>query len=358
MVSCSAQVSTRITKGYGRLGSQTEVTVLKQTDKVPKDADFLGTVRVGDSGFSTKCSYDIVIGHVKTEARKIGGDLIKITSHYPPSFFGSSCHQIAANIYKKGALVKPPEPKKKEIAVEEQYGEDYVVLDRNTHRSTQTNLKNDNKDQADYEYSKIRFSLGGGFSYLTAPSSPNLSSQEKSFLQELRSGYNINTDFHYFLVEHLGVGAKYTIFRTKSEADNMPITTSNGQTTGWLENNISLNYFGPSIMSCFAFGQNNMSKVIFGFSLGYVNYNNNMVLGTEPIEVSANSFGTFLEVGLDQMLNDRIALGIKLSLSNTVLTEINQKQKLSGTTINIKLEEKEFINLSRIELTAGLRIYR
>ena len=74
--------------------------VLGLTQLEPEKAEVLGLVRIGDTGFTTNCSYDIVVESAKLEARKAGGNMIKITDHTLPSVLGSSCHQITARILK------------------------------------------------------------------------------------------------------------------------------------------------------------------------------------------------------------------------------------------------------------------
>lgn len=68
-------------------------------DQVPDRVEVLGKVSVGEGGFTTRCGLDDVIGEAKLEARKCGGNAVKITSHKTPSLF-SSCHRIEADILK------------------------------------------------------------------------------------------------------------------------------------------------------------------------------------------------------------------------------------------------------------------
>ena len=77
-----------------------DVLVIGINEAEPENAEILGTVKVGESGFTTQCTYDIVIENAKLEARKVGGNAIKIIRHKPPSAFGSSCHRITAKILK------------------------------------------------------------------------------------------------------------------------------------------------------------------------------------------------------------------------------------------------------------------
>ena len=97
--SCSARISTSIQKTYPPVDQSQEIQVLLSLRDVPPTAELLGKVDVGDSGFTTNCSYDTVLNAAKAEARKIGGNMICIINHLTPDFY-SSCHRISTNIYK------------------------------------------------------------------------------------------------------------------------------------------------------------------------------------------------------------------------------------------------------------------
>jgi hypothetical protein len=96
--SCSPKITTSIGRNYAALDYKEEVKVLSIQDLEPNNAELLGTVKIGDSGFSTDCDLTSVIDKAKIEARKVGGNAIKITKHSPPALLGSSCHRITANI--------------------------------------------------------------------------------------------------------------------------------------------------------------------------------------------------------------------------------------------------------------------
>lgn len=98
--SCSPKISTSLSKSYPPLDYKQEVLVIGLDEAVPENSEVLGQVKIGDTGFSTNCDYDIVIDKAKLEARKAGGNAIKIIEHTPPSAMGSSCHRITAKILK------------------------------------------------------------------------------------------------------------------------------------------------------------------------------------------------------------------------------------------------------------------
>lgn len=96
--SCNPKVSTSLSKSYLALDYKQDVVVIELNQVEPDNAEVLGQVKIGDTGFTSNCSYDIVIDKAKLEARKAGGNAIKITKYTPPSVMGSTCHRITANI--------------------------------------------------------------------------------------------------------------------------------------------------------------------------------------------------------------------------------------------------------------------
>jgi Tfp pilus tip-associated adhesin PilY1 len=96
---CAPKVSTNLTKHYPSLDFKEVVYVIDVNDPYPANCISLGTVKIGDTGFSTNCGMDAVINCAKLEARKAGGNALKIVEHISPDFL-SSCHRITAQILK------------------------------------------------------------------------------------------------------------------------------------------------------------------------------------------------------------------------------------------------------------------
>jgi hypothetical protein len=100
LFACSPKVRTNIIKTYSPLDYKEEVIVIGISENTPSSAIEIGTVKIGDSGFSTNCGWDIAIENAKNEARKAGGNAVKIIKHVPPNPMGSSCDRITALILK------------------------------------------------------------------------------------------------------------------------------------------------------------------------------------------------------------------------------------------------------------------
>ncbi|MBO7427217.1 MAG: hypothetical protein J6U08_00725 [Paludibacteraceae bacterium] len=99
LAGCNAKVSTQITKAYLETDVKQEIKMVKTDDLLPENTEVIGKVKVGDKGATatSKCTYPKVIEKAKEEARKAGGNAIRITQHKVPDF-RCTCHRIKADI--------------------------------------------------------------------------------------------------------------------------------------------------------------------------------------------------------------------------------------------------------------------
>lgn len=74
-----------------------QILVLKQNDSLPNHTRVIGEVKIGDTGFSSDCGFDRVVGLAIEKARSTGGDGIQITEIKSPDFL-STCWRIVAKI--------------------------------------------------------------------------------------------------------------------------------------------------------------------------------------------------------------------------------------------------------------------
>ncbi len=98
LASCGPKVSVSVMESRSTTAYDQEVQVLTIDDKIPDGYAHLGTVHVGESGFTMKCNYDYVMQLINEETRKMGGTLIRITEHKRPDLW-SSCHRITVDVY-------------------------------------------------------------------------------------------------------------------------------------------------------------------------------------------------------------------------------------------------------------------
>lgn len=100
LYACNPKISTSLSKNYPPTDYKQDILILGLNDEIPINSEDLGEIKIGDGGFTTNCGYDVVIEAAKLEARKAGGNAIKITEHKLPSALGSSCHRIKARVLK------------------------------------------------------------------------------------------------------------------------------------------------------------------------------------------------------------------------------------------------------------------
>ncbi|MGS2741659.1 hypothetical protein [Sinomicrobium sp. M5D2P17] len=96
-MACSPKIKTNITSARNVSDRDVDVIVLGLEEESPSEAVELGNIKIGDTGFTTNCDWEETLQKIKEEARKVGGNVVKITEHKIPGF-ASSCHRIEAKI--------------------------------------------------------------------------------------------------------------------------------------------------------------------------------------------------------------------------------------------------------------------
>jgi hypothetical protein len=133
LTSCAAKLTSSMQKTYAPLDYRQEVRVFEIEEQTPPNAEKLGTVKVGDSGFSTACDYAVVLDKAKTETRKVGGNALKITKHSLPDIW-SSCHRITADVLKVENIENYPVNTESTEIDSALIGADYAII--NVYRSS------------------------------------------------------------------------------------------------------------------------------------------------------------------------------------------------------------------------------
>ena len=77
--SCSPKIGSTITSKQTPLSDTDFVLVLQQQDDFTNDGIEIGSIKSGDNGLSTNCTYFEVIDRLKQLARQNGANVIKIT---------------------------------------------------------------------------------------------------------------------------------------------------------------------------------------------------------------------------------------------------------------------------------------
>lgn len=325
--SCAPKISTQITKSYPPLEKEEEVIILSISDKMPSNANILANLKIGDSGLTIKCDYDYLIDHAKAEARKIGGNIVKLTSHQLPSIL-TSCHTIEGLILKTNPL--------EVVAVKSD------SINANTVVAViEKPIKKD--------YQKLRIAVNGGYSYRIAKIANTVPADFKSYVKNLKSGYHVAGDINYFFSDLYGAGVKYSLFRSSNSTN---IQETNGPRSGIMSDDISINFIGPAFTTR-GINKKGTAELLMSFSIGYVDfYNKSRVI--DPIIITGNTIGAGVDIGYDMKLSKKLSLGLQASYIIGKLTKITRD---NGTTKEtIKFENNEGEGLNRFDISAGLRL--
>ncbi len=95
---CTPKIITKISNSHPPLANNAYVVVLQKEDSFVNNGIELGTIKIGEKGFTKNCSYNEMIFLLKQLARDKGANLIKIIEQKNPDNW-STCVRLTANIY-------------------------------------------------------------------------------------------------------------------------------------------------------------------------------------------------------------------------------------------------------------------
>jgi hypothetical protein len=203
--------------------------------------------------------------------------------------------------------------------------------------------------------SSVRFGATLGYSYRIAKIDKSLPKFIQDYLNDLRSGISIGADFHYFTSESFGFGFRYNRFISNNQIDNVSATYNNGTSRyGTMSDDITIQTFCPSVMTRFA-SKNPKTYYTVGISFGLQTYYNKATV-IDDFVLKGTTAAFSWDLGLDYKINPNTVLCLGLSLTTGILTEVTKEA--GGTKETIKYEDDEKENLSRVELSVGLRFMK
>jgi hypothetical protein len=339
---CSPKINTTILQKYPPLDNTQEVTVYKIGDIVPSHAIVIGTLKIGDSGFSTNCNFEKIMNHAKMQARKLGGNALKITEHRPPNLI-SSCHRIKADILK----IDMPQ-----LKIEE---EGLVIKDDSTAPKKSDNHTSPSDLNHKRFLSPFKIGIDGGLSYLIGKIDKTLDPALVSYYKKLKFGYNVGAEAYYFFKDSWGLGLKYCMFRTQNSLDNVQVTSmTTGQTAvGLLEDNIVVHSITP--MFSFRFEEPNATQLYYlNIGFGYSAYKNRFT-AVNPYTITGSTMNGFMEFGYEFKINNHNGIDVSLSYLSGALSSITIDDGTTQRTIQLEGDNRE--NISRLNLNIGFKFH-
>lgn len=322
--SCNPRITTELVKVATPLPINQDVAVIDLDEEIPANGEVIGEVNIDDAGLTTNCSYDYVVELAKVEARKAGGNALKITRHITPDLY-SSCHRISASI----------------ISIKD------VASGQMAINASNSLIK--------VAYPRFRFSIQGGLSEFLVFNPVENDPILDQYSKELNSGYNLGTDLTYYFPQFYGIGIKCNMVRTSNSLSGVTIYDNDGISHfGDISDDITVFYVGPTL-NYRTVGIENKGAFYLSASAGYNGYYNRACIINRFIANGA-TLGSSVDVGYDVNLSKKLALGLKLSLTTGLLKELTINN--GYTTTQSTLGENTYISLNHIDLTIGLSFIR
>ena len=332
LCSCtSMRVNTSIVKQYPALEQNEPVEVYFHNQDIPIDSEALGLVKALDHGLSIKCDSLTVVEHLKTEARKIGGNAVAVTKHIKPSIWGSSCHQMLGTIIRVHDF-------------DSVIPEEALLSGETVEQKTQYIVKP--------ERQLPRFTLAADFGYgwRTAPLSPDLDSFERAYWKGLKSGLAYNASFKYYFNDYYGLGLGYSAYNA-----NQNMHTNIGGIAGDLKANDWIYFVGPVFSTRLPLAEKWTLEMALG--AGYLAYVSKWDFRGWREQRDGATFGVHFTLGVDYQLEKNWALGFRIASTNGVLTSMNVEDS-DGYRGTIKADSpRNGEGLGQLHLLVGLRYY-
>ncbi|GHU69102.1 hypothetical protein FACS189413_07380 [Bacteroidia bacterium] len=223
------------------------------------------------------------------------------------------------------------------------------VVDYKYKYYSESELPASHKPQGD-DYSKLRVAIDAGWSYRTAPLAEQLTSEEKSLMQDLKSGWSVGAELTYYFSEYMGIGFRYNEHLSSASAPGY-LTYPDGYTeNGMLHENIRISYIGPLFSTRF-FNADKTNCFLLNIGLGYVGYYDKRSLIAHHL--TGGTLGAYYGIGYDIGIAKNWAIGIQLSGTTGVLSSVKRSD---GTyTETIQLERGSYEGLGRLDIAVGLR---
>jgi len=212
---------------------------------------------------------------------------------------------------------------------------------------------------------KVRFGLSGGAGYLTGStqnaedqmvSQGFTSDQAESYYNDMKLGISANADFYLLITPNYGVGIKYKFFYNSSSTEGFvdPQDGVHLYYTTYRET-IYVNFVGASFFYQQFIGSKKTLVLNSALSLGLTTYRDEAEYLHGYYLLTGENVGADLNIGLEYFLTSRISLGVDLSAFYSSIRKVKITDGTSTSTV--ELEKENYENLSRIDLTTGIRIY-
>jgi len=198
-----------------------------------------------------------------------------------------------------------------------------------------------------------RFNIGAyaGPSLLIESAPDSLAPEIQDFYNQLRSGWHYGFETDYFINEYVGVGARYTRFNTRKEADSIVLQIFSQVYYIDISSNMSIHSLSPLVFGILPLLDNKLSVIgsigpawLFFRNIGKAVGEESMIKGSLP------GLSTSLNISYDVIPN--LSLGFQTNYIRAFLKQFTQDNGTSQEVI--ELDEKDYQNISRLDFSFAI----
>lgn len=339
LTSCNPKVTTQIVKSFPDAHQAIDVIELDQ--EVPQNAQIVGRIKIGDTGFTTNCDYSYVLELAKKEAEKNGGNAIKITEHEFPNLI-STCHRISAVILRI-------EKDKTQVFLSNEPAQNSSVSD-NASTTENHYMKAPTDNRYMNNSSKVYYLITGGYSNRLSPLSPTLPMEYVDHTKKLKHGYHIGFDFCYYFSDNWGLGIKSNLFKT-NKSSNTSYRTMNLGHSSFMKNEHTIPFIGLLSSSRFT-SPNKKNVFLLNYSFGYLGYTDKCE-APDHYKITGKTLGCSLGFNYSYWFSKNVAIDLGM---NVIFGTLSKCTIQKGPSIQeYRLVDNNREGLSRLDLSLGFR---
>jgi len=215
------------------------------------------------------------------------------------------------------------------------------------------------------QFERFRLGINGGAGYMLASSekaeeamtSQGLdAAKAKSYYGNLKTGWLANADLTFMITPDMGTGFKYKFFYTSGNVEDYfdpqdgvhLIYTNYGE-------RIFVNYYGPMAYYQRYLNAAETYRITATYSFGLTTYRNEAEYLNEYLLLTGRNLGTDFAINLEYYITDNLSLGAELSAFYSILRKVKITDGTNTQTLD--LDKESYENLSRLELSIGIRFY-
>lgn len=331
LASCSPKVTSNIVHTYPKLESLDDVAMLGEKDRLPADAEWMGTIDV-----KGKAGYDRLAELTRFKAWEEGASYVKVKS-YGSDGARSDIHAMNSDVYRADTVTRVAQPAvtPRNTATENHGTQSSYITSNNTPYVAATVGGVQSLETPGFTSpNSLRFYAGYGRRLNKL--NPSMNEFEKMHYGRMLNGVMMGADYvRYFNSSRTsGLGFRYQIMHGSAK-DYATITFEDGSPSleGLLDDYVNISYVGP-IYSKREVTRDGQNFFMYNVGLGLLFYRSNATIAGKERIVAGLTSGITLDFNYAHMLSDNLSIGADFSLTSGTLMNYDV-QDYYGETITV-----------------------